>query len=58
MLVATVDSYWLIMGLLILAVSLICFISAGPLQLRLFSVRIYHHHSGRRCQITILLRAC
>ncbi|MGL6122028.1 MAG: FUSC family protein, partial [Shewanella sp.] len=29
MLVATVDSYWLIMSLLILAVSLICFISAG-----------------------------
>ena len=29
MLVATIDSYWLIMGLLILAVSLICFISAG-----------------------------
>jgi uncharacterized membrane protein YccC len=29
MLVATIDSYWLIMSLLILAVSLICFISAG-----------------------------
>lgn len=29
MLVATVDSYWLMMSLLILAVSLICFISAG-----------------------------
>ncbi|MGL4749403.1 MAG: FUSC family protein, partial [Shewanella sp.] len=29
MLVATIDSYWLIMGLLILGVTLICFISAG-----------------------------
>lgn len=29
MLVAGLDSYWMIMGLLILAVSLICFISAG-----------------------------
>lgn len=29
MLVASLDSYWMVMGLLILAVSLICFISAG-----------------------------
>lgn len=29
MLVATIESYWLIMGLLILGVTLICFISAG-----------------------------